>query len=190
MKKIKVIFFVIIISTLIGCNSPPPRETQGLEYTSLRELTNTSDRILKLRKLEKEITFNVDEMQYVSLQFIVLEKFKGSSSINDKIFVTFKKETLNNLFIKDINSKNVYQSFIEDEYIFFLMGRSRKNTFPKELGGSLWHKNGNPSIFRIEKEKIKIISSKESLVELNEEFLEILEMSEIKFSNLVKSLNE
>ena len=40
MKKIKLIFFVIIISIFTSCYDPPSRESQGLEYNSLLELIN------------------------------------------------------------------------------------------------------------------------------------------------------
>jgi len=190
MKKIKLIIFVIIISVFIGCYDAPSRESQGLEYNSLYELINTSDRILKLKKLEKEINFTVDEKKYVSFQFIVLEKFKGSSSIDDKIFITIPESSLSELFIRGDKVEKFDQNFLKNEYIFFLMGRSRKNIFPKELGGSLWFKNGNPSIFQLKKDRISIISSKNSLESLDIDFLEILEISEIKFLNLVKSLND
>ena len=70
------------------------------------------------------------------------------------------------------------------------MGRSRKNIFPKELGGSLWYKNGNPSIFQSKGDSINMISSKKYMEYLDNDLKEILEMSEMKFINLVKSLNE
>ena len=70
------------------------------------------------------------------------------------------------------------------------MGRSRKYIFPNELGGSLWYKNGNPSIFQIKKNRIRIISPNNSLESLDRDFSEILEISELEFINLVKSLNE
>ncbi len=49
MKKIILIIFGIIILTFAGCYDPPSREKQGLDYDSLQELVETSDRILKLK---------------------------------------------------------------------------------------------------------------------------------------------
>jgi len=73
MKKIKIIFFVIIILNFIGCYDPPDRDTQGLDYNSLSDLVDSSDRILKLKKSDKEIEFTVEEKKYFSFQFVVLE---------------------------------------------------------------------------------------------------------------------
>ncbi len=190
MKKIKLIFFVIIISIFTSCYDPPSRESQGLEYNSLLELINTSDRILKLKRSDKEINFSVDEKKYISFQFVVLEKLKGSSSVDDQIFITIPESSLNELFIIGENVEKFDTNFLQNEYIFFLMGRSRKNIFPNELGGSLWYKNGNPSIFQIKKNGIRIISPKNSLESLGRDFSEILEISELEFINLVKSLDE
>ncbi|MFL2652894.1 MAG: hypothetical protein ACJ0J5_00840 [Dehalococcoidia bacterium] len=190
MKKIKIIFFVIIILNFIGCYDPPDRDTQGLDYNSLSDLVDSSDRILKLKKSDKEIEFTVEEKKYFSFQFVVLEKFKGSSSVDDKIFITIPEIEINDLFISGKNIEKFDKNFSQDEYIFFLMGRSRKNIFPKELGGSLWYKNGNPSIFQSKGDSLNMISSKKYMEYLDNDLKEILEMSEMKFINLVKSLNE
>ena len=190
MKKIVLIIFGIIILTFAGCYDPPSREKQGLDYNSLEELFKTSDRVLKLKKLDSDLSFIVEENEYFSFKFLVLEKFKGSSSIGDEIFITFLKSDLNDLFILDEKLETFDQTFDQNDYLFFLIGRARKNVFPKELGGSLWYKNGNPSIFQIKNNNVNIISKKNQLNSLDKSFVEILEMSETKFLNLVKLLNE
>ncbi|MBC78477.1 MAG: hypothetical protein CL745_02585 [Chloroflexi bacterium] len=190
MKKIILIIFGIIILTFAGCYDPPSREKQGLDYDSLQELVETSDRILKLKKLDNEIKFIVEEEGYFSIKFSVLEKFKGSSSIGDEIFITFLETDFHNLFIRNKNVEKFDQSFDRQDYVFFLIGRARKNIFPKELGGSLWYKNGNPSIFQIQNDNISIISTESHIEALDKSFIDILKMSESKFLNLVKLLNE
>ncbi len=74
MKKIKLIFLVIIISIFIGCYDAPPRETQGLEYNSIDELINTSDRILELKKLDKEKNEKVQLTTTILLHYLCLMK--------------------------------------------------------------------------------------------------------------------
>ena len=190
MKKIKLLILGITVLAFNGCYDPPARDMQGLDYDSLDELVNTSDRVLILKKLENELNFIVEEEEYLRFKFSVIEKIKGSSSEGDEIFITFLKSELDDLFVLDKRLKKFDQSFDDQEYLLFLIGRARKNIFPKELGGSLWFKNGNPSIFELRKDSIGIISKEILLQSQNKSFLEILEMPETKFLSLVRSLNE
>ena len=61
----------------------------------------------------------------------------------------------------------------------------KKNTFPKELGGSLWFNNGNPSIYEIKDDRIKIISKKEVLSSLSDEFQEVELNSYFLFRDMI-----
>ena len=70
------------------------------------------------------------------------------------------------------------------------MGRARKNTFPKELGGSLWLMNGNPSIYQISNNRINIFSSKELDPIILNNFSKITNMDENSFIELIESINE
>ncbi|MQG23705.1 MAG: hypothetical protein FI678_03725 [SAR202 cluster bacterium] len=190
MKKITKIFFIVLILSIIGCHTPPSRESQDKDFFSFDQVINTSDRILKLSRNGNQISFIVDDISYTSFQFKVLKKIKGSSKKDDLIYITFTNEHLH-----DLNNFNVNESMIDDlfndgDYFFFLMGRARKNTFPKELGGSLWLINGNPSIYHISNNRINIFSSKELDQTILNNFSKLINMDENSFIELIESIDE
>ena len=190
MKKITKIFFIVLILSIIGCHTPPSRESQDKDFFSFDQLTNTSDRILKLSRNENQISFIVDDVSYTSFQFKVIEKIKGSSKKDDLIYITFTNDYLDELNNLNVNESIIEDLFYEDDYFFFLMGRARKNTFPKELGGSLWLMNGNPSIYQISNNRINIFSSKELDPIILNNFSKITNMDENSFIELIESINE
>ena len=101
MKKIKLLILGITVLALNGCYDPPAREMQGLDYDSLDELVNTSDRVLILKKLENELNFIVEEEEYLSFKYSVLEKIKGSSTyIHDIQIDEYCLEELKNIGTK------------------------------------------------------------------------------------------
>ena len=87
MKKITKIFFIVLILSIIGCHTPPSRESQDKDFFSFDKVINTSDRILKLSRNGNQISFIVDDISYTSFQFKVLKKIKGSSKKDDLIVV-------------------------------------------------------------------------------------------------------
>jgi len=193
MNKFILIFFGIL-SLVLGCYSPPSREIQNQDYFSLTEVSNTSDRVLKLKRLEEKLEFQVEGTDYVSFKFVVIEALKGSSKKDDKLFVTFSQKDLRNLYVENNNQFESYTNNFQNSnnYIFFLMGRAKNNTFPKELGGSLWFKNGNPSLFQIKENSIKIIVDKKFKEKTNDffGFSEISTMNEQVFIEKVGLINE
>ena len=65
------------------------------------------------------------------------------------------------------------------------MGRAKKNTYPKKLGGSLWLNNGNPSIYEITNNKINVISKPLIIENLPEEFNNIQSISYSEFRKII-----
>ena len=190
MKKITKIFFIVLILSIIGCHTPPSRESQDKDFFSFDQVINTSDRILKLSRNGNQISFIVDDISYTSFQFKVLKKIKGSSKKDDLIYITFTNDYLDDLNNLNVNESMIDDLFIDGDYFFFLMGRSRKNTFPKELGGSLWYINGNPAIFQILDKRINIVSSKELDQVVLNNFSKLRKLNEDSFIELIESVNE
>ena len=190
MKKITKIFFIAIIISIIGCHAPPSRESQDKDFFSFDQVINTSDRILKLSRNGNQISFTVDDINYTSFQFKVLKKIKGSSKKDDLIYITFSNDYLDDLNNLNLNESMIDDLFYDDDYFFFLMGRARKNTFPKELGGSLWLVNGNPSIYHMSNNRINIFSSKELDQTISNNFSKLINIDEYSFIELIESMDE
>ena len=170
MNKYINFFLLISLLTFISCHIPPSREIQNKDFIEISSLIESSDRILNLSFEGEKIEYQIQDEMYVSLEFIVQEKFIGSSKKGEKIFVTLHKNYYDNLVN---NNEDKFEFEIKNNYLFFLFGRAKKNIFPKELGGSLWFNNGNPSIYEIKDDRIKIISKKEVLSTLSDEFQEV-----------------
>jgi len=68
-----------------------------------------------------------------------------------------------------------------------LIGRAKKNIFPKMLGGSLWFVNGTPSIYITNSYNIEIVSRIDILKNLSSEFQNINSLDKIKFNEIIKS---
>ena len=190
MKKLTKIFFIILILSIIGCHTPPSRESQNKDFFSFDQLINTSDRILILSRNGNQSSFIVDDISYTSFQFKVIKKIKGSSKKDDLIYITFTNDYLDDLINLNANESMTDNLFNDSDYLFFLMGRARKNTFPKELGGSLWLINGNPSIYQISNNRINVFSSKVLDQTILNNFSKLTNMDENSFIELIESINE
>ena len=182
MNKYINFFLLISLLTFISCHIPPSREIQNKDFIEISSLIESSDRILNLSFEGEKIEYQIQDEMYVSLEFIVQEKFIGSSKKGEKIYVTLNKNYYDNLVN---NNEDKFEFEIKNNYLFFLFGRAKKNTFPKELGGSLWFNNGNPSIYEIKDDRIKIISKKEVLSSLSDEFQEVELNSYFLFRDMI-----
>ncbi|MDG2101607.1 MAG: hypothetical protein P8K05_04610 [Dehalococcoidia bacterium] len=185
MHKIILIFIPFLIIFNSQCHLPPSQESQNKDFDQISTLIETSDRILNLKYLDEEIEFEVEGVQYISFKFLVDKKLKGSSEVNDEIFVTFEKKIFNNLFTNAKNEKLEINTYTD--YTFFLIGRAKKNIFPKMLGGSLWFVNGTPSIYITNSYSIEIVSRIDILKNLSNEFQNINSLDKIKFNEIIKS---
>tara|TARA_B110000263_G_scaffold154847_1_gene134394 strand:+ start:3997 stop:4563 length:567 start_codon:yes stop_codon:yes gene_type:complete len=183
MHKIILIFIPLLIIFNSQCNFPPSQESQNKDFYKLTTLIETSDRILDLQYLDQEMEFEVENVQYISFKFLVKKKHKGSSNINDEIFVTFEKKSFDNLYRN--SSREKFEINISTDYKFFLIGRAKKNTFPKNLGGSLWFTNGTPSIYIENSSNIEIVSRIDILKDLSSEFQNINSLDKIKFNEII-----
>ena len=182
MNKYINFFLLISLLTFISCHIPPSREIQNKDFIEISSLIESSDRILNLSFEGEKIEYQIQDEMYVSLEFIVQEKFIGSSKKGEKIYVTLNKNYYDNLVN---NNEDKFEFEIKNNYLFFLFGRAKKNIFPKELGGSLWFNNGNPSIYEIKDDRIKIISKKEVLSSLSDEFQEVELNSYFLFRDMI-----
>ena len=188
MHKIILVFIPFLIIFNYQCYLPPSQESQNKDFDKFTTLIETSDRILDLKYLDEEIQFEVEDVKYISFKFLVEKKLKGSSEINDEIFVTFEKKIFDNFFTNNKSEKleiNIYT-----DYTFFLRGRAKKNIFPKILGGSLWFTNGTPSIYITNSSNIEIVSRIDSLKDLSREFQNINSLNKIKFHEIIYSHNK
>jgi len=185
MHKFILIFIPFLIIFNIQCHLPPSQESQNKDFDDFSNLIETSDRILNLKFLEEKTEYEVENIKYISFKFIVLEKLKGSSEKNDEIFVTFEKKSFDELLSANKREKFIINNSMH--YTFFLIGRAKKNTFPKTLGGSLWFPNGTPSIYILERGNIEIVSRIDILKNLNSEFQNINSLDNIKFNQIINS---
>lgn len=185
MHKIILVFIPFLIIFNHYCHLPPSQESQNKDFDKFTTLIETSDRILDLKYLDEEIEFEVEDVKYISFKFLVKKKLKGSSEINDEIFVTFEKKIFDNLFTN--NKREKLGINISKDYTFFLIGRAKKNIFPKILGGSLWFPNGTPSIYIVNPSNIEIVSRIDIMKDLSSEFEYIKSLDKIKFNNLIYS---
>jgi hypothetical protein len=98
------------------------------------------------------------------------------------------KKSFDNLYRN--SSREKFEINISTDYKFFLIGRAKKNTFPKNLGGSLWFTNGTPSIYIENSSNIEIVSRIDSLKDLSSEFQNINSLNKIKFHEIIYSHNK
>jgi hypothetical protein len=63
-----------------------------------------------------------------------------------------------------------------DTFIVFLMGRAKENRYPKELKGTLWINNGDPSIFKINKHFLDVIVNRNRISILSDDFRRLLNL--------------
>ena len=182
MSKYTKICLLLSLFLFIYCHVPPSREIQNKDFTDLSSINESSDRVLSLSYLDEKIEYSAEEENYISLKFEIVEKFIGSSKEGEIIFITFSKSYFDELTSQ--NKENISFSK-ENNYLFFLMGRAKKNTFPKKLGGSLWLNNGNPSIYEISDNKINIISNPIIIENLSEEFNNIQKISYSDFRKII-----
>lgn len=182
MSKYTKICLLLSLFLFIYCHVPPSREIQNKDFTDLSSIIESSDRVLNLSYLDEKIEYSAEEENYISLKFEIVEKFIGSSKEGEIIFITFSKSYFDELTSQ--NKENISFSK-ENNYLFFLMGRAKKNTFPKKLGGSLWLNNGNPSIYEISDNKINIISNPLIIENLPEEFNNIQKISYSDFRKII-----
>ena len=75
MNKYINFFLLISLLTFISCHIPPSREIQNKDFIEISSLIESSDRILNLSFEGEKIEYQIQDEMYVSLEFIVQEKF-------------------------------------------------------------------------------------------------------------------
>ena len=170
-KKI-ILFFMIIF--IFQCSIPPSRESQNLIYKTVTDLSNSSDRIIEIKYIGHNLDYKIDEEDFMSFKFVVLGSFKGTSDEGDEIFITMKKDNYLSLMNFATNSEFIFNK--DDTFIVFLMGRAKDNRYPKELKGTLWINNGDPSIFKINKHFLDVIVNRNRISILSDDFRRLLNL--------------
>ena len=170
-KKI-IVFFTLIL--ILQCSIPPSRESQNLIYQTMVDLSNSSDRIIEIKYIGDNINYKIDEEDFMSFKFVVLRSFKGTSDEGDEIFITMKKNNYVSLINFETNSEFILNR--DDKFIMFLMGRAKDNRYPRELKGTLWINNGDPSIFKINKHFLDVIVNRNRISILSDDFRRLLNL--------------
>ena len=182
-KKI-IVFFTLIV--ILQCSIPPSRESQNLNYKIFDDLHNSSDRIIEIKYIGHNLDYEIDEEDFTSFKFIVLRSFKGTSDEGDEIFITMKKNNYLSLINFATNSEFMFNK--DDTFIVFLMGRAKENRYPKELKGTLWINNGDPSIFKINKHFLDVIVNRNRISILSDDFRRLLNLEVNIFINEIERI--